>query len=202
MRSEAIHAEMRNVAPVLPYGAIMSPRAAHLWAIAYDDPGQAEYARAQVTALAGAGQNLLLLDVAILTRTTDGSYTLNRELFPLTSNISAGRTLGFLAGLALAAPMTSAAVGALLGTAASTVANAVGIEDAFIQDVEWNMKPGTSAVLVLDDQGDLEVILHAIRGLGGTVLKTNVDLERAKLIQATLSAEPVAVSPIPNGDPK
>jgi hypothetical protein len=32
----------------------------------------------------------------------------------------------------------------------------------------------------------MEVILHAIRGLGGTVLKTNVDVDRARLIQATL----------------
>jgi uncharacterized membrane protein len=172
----------------------MTLREAHLWAIAYDDPGQAERTRAEVTALAGAEQYLLLLDVAILTRTTDGSYTLNREPFPLTSNVLAGGTLGFLAGLALAAPMTGAAIGALLGTAASTVANAVGIEDAFIQDVKRLMKPGTSALLVLDNQGNLEVILHAIRGLGGTVLKTNVDLERAKLIQTTLSAELVQSS--------
>jgi len=48
----------------------------------------------------------------------------------------------------------------------------------------------------------LKVILHGIRGLGGTVMKTNVDLERAKLIQATLKAEPATVNPIPNGDPK
>ena len=39
----------------------------------------------------------------------------------------------------------------------------------------------------LDDEGDMEVILHAIRGLGGKVLKTNVDVERAKLIRATLA---------------
>jgi uncharacterized membrane protein len=201
MRSEAIHAHTRNVAPALPYGTTMAPREAHLWAIAYDDPDQAEQARAQVTVLA-AGKDLLLLDIAILTRAASGSYTLNREPFPLTGNILAGGTLGFLAGLALAAPMTGAAIGALLGTDASTVANAVGIEDAFIRDVERLMKPGTSTLLVLDDQGDMEVILHSIRGLGGTVLKTNVDLERAKLIQATLSAEPVAVNPIPNGDPK
>jgi uncharacterized membrane protein len=175
---------------------------AHLWAIGYDDAVQAERTRAQVTALAGARQHLLLLDVAILTRTSDGSYTLNRKPFPLTGNVLAGGTLGFLAGLALAVPMTSTAIGALLGTTASTVANAVGIEDAFIQDVERLMKPGALAVLVLDDQGDLEVILHAIRGLGGTVLKTNVDLERAKLIQTTLSAELAAVNPIQNGDPK
>jgi len=40
---------------------------------------------------------------------------------------------------------------------------------------------------VLDSEGDMDVILHSIRGLGGTVLKTNVDLERAQLIQSTLA---------------
>ena len=46
----------------------------------------------------------------------------------------------------------------------------------------------TSALFVLDDDGDMDVILHTIRGLGGTVVKTNVDLERARLIQSTLAA--------------
>ena len=46
----------------------------------------------------------------------------------------------------------------------------------------------TSAIFVLDDEGDMDVILHKIRGLGGTVLKTNVDVEHAKLIQSTLAA--------------
>jgi uncharacterized membrane protein len=49
------------------------------------------------------------------------------------------------------------------------------------------MRPGTSAVFVLDEEGNMDVILRTIRGLGGTVLKTNVDLERAKLIQSTLA---------------
>jgi len=34
----------------------------------------------------------------------------------------------------------------------------------------------------------MDMILYKIQGLGGTVLKTNVDLERAKLIQSTLKA--------------
>jgi len=50
------------------------------------------------------------------------------------------------------------------------------------------MKPGTSALFVLDDDGDMDAILHTIQGLGGTVLKSNVDLERARLIQSTLAA--------------
>lgn len=40
----------------------------------------------------------------------------------------------------------------------------------------------------------MDVILHAIRGLGGTVVKTNVDVERAKLIQSTLAATPVVTT--------
>ena len=50
------------------------------------------------------------------------------------------------------------------------------------------MKPGTSAIFVLDYEGDMDIILYNIRGLGGTVLKSNVDLEHAKLIQSTLAA--------------
>ena len=34
----------------------------------------------------------------------------------------------------------------------------------------------------------MDAILQGIRGMGGTVLKTNVELARAKLIQSTLAA--------------
>jgi hypothetical protein len=71
----------------------MTPREAHRWTIGYDDPSQAERARAEVTRLAGPGEYLILLDVAIFARADDGSYKLNREPFPLTSNILAGGTL-------------------------------------------------------------------------------------------------------------
>jgi hypothetical protein len=45
------------------------------------------------------------------------------------------------------------------------------------------------------EEGDMNAILRAIRGLGGTVLKTNVDLERAKLIQSTLAASADTIQP-------
>lgn len=50
------------------------------------------------------------------------------------------------------------------------------------------MKPGTSALFILDATGDMDVIPHAIQGLGGAVLRTNVDVECAGLIQSALSA--------------
>jgi len=162
--------------------------AAHLWAIAYDDMGRAEQVRDEVTRLGWEQRSLLLEDVAVVVRHPDGSFTFDRERFQGVANILACTTVGFLAGLVVAAPLTGAAIGAALGGAGTAAAAAsAGIDNDFILDVAGLMKPGTSALFVLDAEGNMEVILHAIRGLGGTVVKTNVDLERAKLIQSTLA---------------
>jgi len=165
---------------------------AHLWAIGYDDLARAEQVRDQIIQLGwGAGQAgkyLILEDIAFVVRQSDGTFTFDRKPFPGLGNILACTGVGFLAGLVLAAPVTGATIGALLGSAGTAAASHAGISEAFIRDVEAMMKPGTSALFVLDHEGDMDMILHKIRGLAGSVLKTNVDLERAKLIQSTLAA--------------
>jgi uncharacterized membrane protein len=98
--------------------------------------------------------------------------------------------VGLLAGQVLGVPLTGAAVGAMVGGAGVAVSTTVGIADAFVRDVEQLMKPGTSALFVLDSEGDMDVILRTIRGLGGTVMNTNVDVERPRLIQSTSTAPP------------
>src|SRR6516225_2932614 len=135
-----------------------------------------------------AGKYLLLEDIAVVVRHPDGTFTFDRKPFPGLANFLACTGAGFLAGLVLAAPLTGATIGALLGSAGTSAATHAGIGEAFVRDVEAMMKPGTSALFVLDDKADLDMILHKIRGLGGSVLKTNVDPERAKLIQSTLAA--------------
>ncbi len=67
-----------------------------------------------------------------------------------------------------------------------------------MREVRSLIKPGTSVLFVLDEVGNMDAILRGIRGLGGTVLKTNVDLERARLIQSTLAAS--ADTTQPNGE--
>jgi uncharacterized membrane protein len=165
--------------------------AAHLWAIGYDAMARADQVRDEIIELgwgAGkAGKHLILEDIAVVVRHPDGSFTFDRKPFPGLANILASTGVGFLAGLVLAAPLTGATVGALLGSAGTAAATRAGITEDFVREVEALMKPGTSALFVLDDAGDMEMILHKIQGLGGTVLKTNVDLERAKLIQSTLA---------------
>jgi uncharacterized membrane protein len=172
---------------------------AHLWAIAFDDAERADQVREEITRLAWeitkAEPYLILMDIAVVVRHPDGSFTFDRKPFPGVVNILGCTAVGFLAGLVVAVPFTGAAIGALVGSAGTAAAAiAVGIGDDFVREVEGLMKPGTSALFVLDDEGNMEVILHTLKGLGGTVLKTNVDLERAKLIQSTLAAAPADVT--------
>jgi uncharacterized membrane protein len=155
---------------------------AHLWAIGYDDPHRAQDIREKIVSLAGPGQPLLLLDIAVVVRNADGSFTFEREPF------SKHGTVGFLTGLALAAPLLSrTAVDAFYDSLGSSASSAVGIDDKFIRDVSAMIKPDSSALFVLDEERNMEAVLEAIRRIGGTVLRTNVDVARAKLIQATIA---------------
>ena len=164
----------------------------HLWAVGYDDVARADQVRDEIANLGwGSGRAakyLILSDIAVVVRHADGSFTLDRKQLPGVANILACTGAGLLAGLVLAAPLTGATLGALLGSAGTAVGSRLGLSEDFIRDVETMMRPGTSALFLLDDSGDMEIILHKIQGLGGKVLKTNVDLERAKLIQSTLAA--------------
>jgi uncharacterized membrane protein len=161
----------------------------HLWAIGYDDLERADQVRDEISrlgwGLGNAGKELILLDIAVVRRELDGSYTLNRKQASAIANILGSTGAGFLAGLVLGAPLTGAAIGALLGSAGAAVH--VGLDKSFIREVVAMMKPGASALFVLDDEGNMEAVLDGIRGMGGTLLKTNVDMERAMLIQSTLA---------------
>jgi uncharacterized membrane protein len=160
----------------------------HLWAIGYDDMERANQVREEIVSLAWDKHYLLLNEVAVVVRHPDGSYTLDRERLHPASNLLGCTTVGLLAGLVLGVPVVGATIGAIIGGAGSAAVWAsAGIGDDFVSEAQGLMKPGTSALFVLESEGDMDVILHAIRGLGGTVLKTNVDLERARLIQSTLA---------------
>ena len=76
----------------------------------------------------------------------------------------------------LYAPLTGANRRRHDGGADIAASTALGIHNDFIRDVEGLLKPGTSALFVLDVPKNLDMILDEIRGLGGTVLRTNVDV--------------------------
>jgi len=165
---------------------------AHLWAIEFESETRAAEVRCVIEDLGrGAGYGgkyLLLLDDAVVVRHSDGSFTFDQEPAPWRGYLLVCMAAGFLVGLVFGIPFTGALVGALLGSVGVVAMTAkAGISSDFLCEVEKLMQPGTSALLVVDDVNGLEVIRYAIQGLGGKVLKTNVDPDRASLIQASLA---------------
>jgi uncharacterized membrane protein len=163
--------------------------------VGFDSTGGATQLRDEITTLGWEKHQLNLLDVAVAERCADGSLTLNGEAFPERARTVRGTVAWLLAGLALGVPpLTGEAVGIYVDRTGGG-ADEVGISGTFVREVADLIQPGTSVLFVLDQEGDMDAIVHAIRGLGGTVLKTNVDLERARLIQSTLTASPDAIEP-------
>jgi uncharacterized membrane protein len=161
---------------------------AHLWAVGFDDIGRAAQVRDEVAKLAER-HCLALFDSAVAVRYGDGTTTLDGEPVLAPVSLRGHGWAGWFAALALGAPpLTPAAVRSVVRGAGGAAPGPVAIEEAFLRDVERLMKPGTSALFVLGRTVDPEALLAGIRGLGGTVLKTSVDLETARRIQSALSA--------------
>src|SRR5262245_34454473 len=162
---------------------------AHLWAAGYDDVGHAERVRDVIRGL-GHEHRLVVLDVAVVVRYADGSLTIDGEPFVVPTKHRPHSFASFLANMALSAPLlTGPAVGSRLGST-GTAAQGTAISDDFVNEVAGIIKPGSSALFVLEEPADanLELILQQIQGLGGTIVKTTVDLPRAKQIQLALAA--------------
>jgi uncharacterized membrane protein len=161
---------------------------AHLWAVGYDDSNRASQVQQVIASLGGPEQSLQLLEMAILTRLPDGSFLFNGKPFQTGHQAAHHGALGLLAGFALSVPLLSdEAVTRLFDSTVPEVAKTLGIDEKFKEEIGSMMRPGTCALLVLDVAQDMNVILSRLRGLGGTILKTNVDIERANLIQSTLA---------------
>jgi uncharacterized membrane protein len=109
--------------------------ATHLWAIGYNNVEGAAEVRDEVIRL-GAKHCLILMDTAVVVRYADGIATLDGEPFIVATDFRERGFAGWLAGIALAAPLlSSAAVGAAVKSSRPVAAD-VGIGDDFIGEIE------------------------------------------------------------------
>jgi uncharacterized membrane protein len=159
----------------------------NLWVIAFEDAAHAEAFRGELLSLQTT-KVLTLTDMVLVVRNLDGSFVTTRDSFSASGTIFGASLAGFLAGLVLMQPLLGATIGAALGTAGATALSGIGIDDSFIHEAGNLIKPGTAALVLLSNMTDRNVLLHNLRGLGGKVLKTDVDLDSAKQVQAALEA--------------
>jgi uncharacterized membrane protein len=167
-----------------------------LWAIGYDAVGRADKVWHELAKLEAEGL-LRIKDLAVAARKPDGAFEVRHEVRASADAIAGGGVVGFLVGLMLLEPLLGPAgvLAALLGPLAGTVLGsaagalvAAGVSDDFIRQVEGVMKPGSSALFLLASTDDLDRLLPRLHGLGGKVLRSSVDVNKARELQAALNA--------------
>lgn len=160
----------------------------NLWAIGYDDPARAAAVRAELLGVEHR-HGLHVLDAVVATRLPDGTLELRRDVpLSVTAGAAGYGALGLLVGLVVLQPVAAAALAAVVGGATAWSARRLGVADGFADEAKNLVRPGTSALFLLTRSANLDAVRHAIQGLGGTVLKTSVSAELARLAQESLDA--------------
>ncbi len=98
-----------------------------------------------------------------------------------------GGAVGLVAGILFLNPLVGAGVGALVGGLAGRKHD-VGIDDAFAKQVSAQLKPESSAIVMLARQDNPDAVIAELARHGGVVLKTSVSPEVEARLQAALEA--------------
>jgi uncharacterized membrane protein len=94
-----------------------------------------------------------------------------------------GAFWGLLLGALFFAPVLGAAAGAAVG-ASTKAMEAVGIDSDQLDRIRAGVTPGTSALFVVTEDGDLDRVGERFHGVHGTLVATNLtDAERSTLLE-------------------
>jgi uncharacterized membrane protein len=149
-----------------------------------------------------------LRDAVAVYRAANGKLQLDQSVQPTEREGAVwGGILGGLLGALIAAPFTAGMSVAAAATAVGAGSLALGIPGAvigaddaitwketygipedFVRQVSGMLQPGQSAVFVLVEAGDPELVAEHFRGYGGIVLHTSLAPKKAEKLQELLTA--------------
>jgi uncharacterized membrane protein len=167
---------------------------ATLVAIGYPDETTAEAARQTV---AGLEQDLIIQadQVAAIVRSTDGKYHITTTHGGASSGGGAvwGGFWGFLFGLIFLVPFAGLAIGAGFGALFGHLGEKA-IDKEFQEQVRGQVQPGTSALFMIIEQATPDKAIEALKGYGGTVIKTSLSDEDTAKLQEALTPKETATT--------
>jgi uncharacterized membrane protein len=159
-----------------------------LIAIVYPSEAKAEEMRQKLLSL--QKEYLIeLSDAVIAVKQDSGRVKLIQLLNTTASGAVSGGFWGLLIGIIFLMPLLGASVGAASGALAGALTD-VGINDAFMKELSANLKPGNAALFVLIRKMTADKVLEAIKGTGGTVLKTSLDHTKEQALRDAVAASP------------
>ncbi len=113
-------------------------------------------------------------DAVIAVKDDSGRVKLNQLFQPVAQGAVSGMLWGSLIGLLFMMPLAGAAVGAVSGTLRGRLAD-LGINDDFIRQAARTLQSGNAALFLLIRKMTTEKVLAALRGVGGTVIRSSFD---------------------------
>jgi uncharacterized membrane protein len=130
-----------------------------------------------------------LSDAVIAVKQDSGKVKLNQLMNTAAVGAVSGGFWGLLIGSVFLMPLLGASLGAASGALAGALSD-FGIDDSFMKELAANLQPGNAALFVLVRKMTADKVLEAIRGTGGTVLKTSLDHSKEQALRDALAASP------------
>jgi uncharacterized membrane protein len=160
--------------------------------IVYPTEAKAEEMRQKVLGL----QKEYLIEVgdaAIAVKQPDGTVKLNQLFNTTAAGAFTGGLWGLLIGVIFLNPILGVALGAASGAISGALAD-YGINNDFMNQLSESLQPGNAALFLLIKQFTADKVLEAIKGTGGTVLKTSLDDSKEKALRDAIAASPSPAS--------
>jgi len=139
-------------------------------------------------------------DAAIAVMHEDGKVKLNQLLNTTAMGALSGSFWGLLIGAIFLMPIFGAALGAASGALGGALTD-YGVDDKFMKDLSSSLRPGNAALFVLVKKVTGDKVLEAIRGTGGTVLKTSLDHTQEQKLRDALADAHGATPPAADSPP-
>ncbi|MGH3458091.1 DUF1269 domain-containing protein [Aeromicrobium sp.] len=149
----------------------------------FDEPGGAEHA-ASLLESAEADRLVKIVDHAVLSWPpgADKPETHHKHDDPK-RGAAWGALWGILTGALFAVPLVGAAAGVAIGALAKAT-DGTGITKDDLTRIRTEVVPGTSALFLVTDEGNLDRLGERLRGTDKTLLTTNfTEAERATLME-------------------
>ena len=123
----------------------------------------------------------------------NGRIKLNQLFQPVKQGAVSGWFWGSLIGLLFLNPLAGAAIGAASGALGGKLTD-LGINDDFMRQAARTLQSGNAALFLLIRKMTTDKVLAALRGAGGTVLRSSFDETKEDALQAAFRAVRAATS--------
>jgi uncharacterized membrane protein len=130
-------------------------------------------------------------DAVIAVKHEDGKVKLNQLLNTTAAGAISGGFWGTLVGIIFLMPLIGAALGAASGALSGALTD-YGINDDFMKELAASLQPGNAALFVEIRKMTDDKVLDAIKGSGGTVLKTSLNHTKEQALRDAIAAAPQA----------